>query len=124
MVEGLNYTYDSQNLLSNDVCLPRSQKIHWQYLAQVLLIAAAQLLLALFEAYGLRLRRVIAAAFYRKRKPAFSLPCFKGRSTKCIVCVTKLKKSEIEQCKNEMCAVTYCQECWNDVKVRLSTALK
>ncbi|KAF6018302.1 DCST1 [Bugula neritina] len=119
MVAGMNYTYMSNETITNEVCLPMPTMLPTLLIRNIYLIFGAQLVMAFFEAYGLRMRRFIASIFYHKVEGSFKLlPCLKPSQKKkrCIVCDAKLKGNEMQICPKDKCHLFYCQECWQDIK--------
>ncbi|XP_053401543.1 E3 ubiquitin-protein ligase DCST1-like isoform X2 [Mercenaria mercenaria] len=125
---GLNTKNKLDQVSSNVECLPRPvplDKIYYGYVFGVYLLIWT---LVLLDAYGLRLRKVIAAFFYRKARSGlmYSLGrqcpglcgCLTRTSAgrdKCLICEEKLKK-DFKKCDNEDCKFVYCRECWRDIK--------
>ncbi|KAL3876418.1 hypothetical protein ACJMK2_034267 [Sinanodonta woodiana] len=67
-LEAFNTKHDLQQVTTNYECLPRPKKLDDVYYMYVFGIYGIMWILAFLEAYGLRLRRLIASFFYRKRE--------------------------------------------------------
>ncbi|XP_069111968.1 E3 ubiquitin-protein ligase DCST1-like [Argopecten irradians] len=67
-LRGFNHDGKIDNISSNFECLPRPVKMEQKYVWLIYGIYSILWILMLFEAYGLRLRRLFASRFYRKRE--------------------------------------------------------
>lgn len=67
-LRGFNHEHKIDNISTNFECLPRPIKMDDKYRWMIYGTFAALWVLMLFEAYGLRLRRLVASGFYRKRE--------------------------------------------------------
>ncbi|XP_064644658.1 protein sneaky-like [Lineus longissimus] len=68
LFRGFNKKHAINSITSNFKCLPRPHKLPTEYLIKVLAIYGGIWLLMLVQAFGLRLRRVVAGFFYPKRE--------------------------------------------------------
>ncbi|KAH3769176.1 hypothetical protein DPMN_170425 [Dreissena polymorpha] len=67
-LSGLNTHTQLREMSSNLGCLPDPRPVEWKYYVYVFGIYGAVLLLIIMDAYALRLRRVTASFFFRKRE--------------------------------------------------------
>ncbi|XP_033755475.1 E3 ubiquitin-protein ligase DCST1-like [Pecten maximus] len=67
-LKGFNHNGKIDNISTNFECLPRPVQMEKKYLWLIYGTFGTIWVLMLFEAYGLRLRRLVASFFYRKRE--------------------------------------------------------
>ncbi|KAK3095264.1 hypothetical protein FSP39_012345, partial [Pinctada imbricata] len=67
-LSGFNSKHEMEMISTNFACLPQPLKLENKYILYVYLLYGLIWTFTLLEAYGLRLKRVVASFFYRKRE--------------------------------------------------------